>query len=49
LLGHKTQKREAAQRAASLFWVWICFDPLDDSYIKKNLNLGTENTNSLTK
>jgi len=29
---HKTQKRDAAQRAASLFWVLICPDTSSDIY-----------------
>jgi hypothetical protein len=33
LLGYKTQKREAARSAASLFWVLICPDTSGDSYI----------------
>jgi len=32
LLGHKTPKREAALRAASLFGVLICPDTSGDSY-----------------
>jgi hypothetical protein len=33
--GTKTQKVDAALRAASTFWVLICLNTSGDSYIKK--------------
>jgi len=31
MLGHKTQKVEAARSAASTFWVLVCFNTSGDS------------------
>jgi len=39
LLGYKTQKREAALCAATLFWVLICPHTSGDGYIHKEVRL----------
>jgi len=34
MLGHKTQKADAARSAASAFWVLVCLNTSGDSYNK---------------